>query len=252
MKIDLTGKTALITGGAGNGLGRADAFALGRAGAKIAIVDVVDPKETIQLLTKEGITAKGYVCDIAKMPDVTKTVSAITKDLGVVDILVNNASILTTVGMFADIALEKFNRDIEVNLIGSANVTRAVWPQMLTKGSGRVIFMSSIAGTMGGAGQTSYAATKAAVIGLAKSLALEGAKSGITVNAIAPGVMETEAISQFIRPDMLERMKKKPALRRFGKPEEIANTITFLASDQASYITGQVITVDGGSGLFTF
>lgn len=252
MKINLTGKTALITGAAGNGLGRADAMALGLAGAKVALVDVADLTETLSVLSEAGITAKGYICDISEMANVSSVIKQIEADLGSVDILVNNASILTTVGLFADIPLEKWQRDVQVNLIGSANVTRAVWPSMLKKNSGRVIFMSSIAGTMGGAGQTSYAATKAAVIGLAKSLAIEGARNGITVNAIAPGVMETEAVSQFIRDDMRERMKKKPALRRFGKPEEIAATVTFLASEQAAYITGQVITVDGGSGLFTF
>ena len=252
MKIDLSGKVALVTGGAGKGLGRADALALGRAGAKIAILDVADSSEAIQVLTQEEITAKGYVCDISKMTDVNDAVAQIKKDLGYVDILINNASILTTVGFFAAIEEELWNRDIQVNLMGSANVTRAVWPGMLEKKWGRVIFMSSIAGLRGGGGQTSYAATKAGVTGLAKSLAIEGARFGITANCIAPGVMESEAAMTMIRDDMLERMKKAIPMRRFGKVEEIADTITFLASPQAAYITGQVITVDGGSGLFVF
>lgn len=252
MKIDLSGKVALVTGGAGKGLGRADALALGRAGAKIAILDVVDSGEAINALTQEKITAKGYVCDISKMADVNAVVEQIKKDLGVVDILINNASILTTVGFFATIEEELWNRDVQVNLIGSANVTRAVWPGMLEKKWGRVVFMSSIAGLRGGGGQTSYAATKAGVTGLAKSLAIEGARSGITVNCIAPGVMESEAAMTMIRDDMLERMKKAIPMRRFGKVEEIADTITFLCSPQAAYITGQVVTVDGGSGLFVF
>lgn len=252
MKIDLSGKVALVTGGAGKGLGRADALALGRAGAKVAIMDVADSSEAIVFLTQEKITAKGYVCDISKMADVNAVVAQIKKDLGNVDILINNASILTTVGFFATIEEERWNRDIEVNLIGSANVTRAVWADMLEKKWGRVIFMSSIAGLRGGGGQTSYAATKAGVTGLAKSLAIEGARFGITANCIAPGVMESEAAMTMIRDDMLERMKKSIPMRRFGKVEEIADTITFLASPQAAYITGQVITVDGGSGLFVF
>lgn len=252
MNINLNGKTALITGAAGNGLGRADALALGKAGAKIALIDVVDCTETLSLLEKEAVTAKAYGCDISDHNKVEQTIEHIIKDFGQIDILINNASILTTVGMFNDIPVEKWNKDIQVNLIGSANVTRAVWPHMIKNKWGRVIFMSSIAGTMGGAGQTSYAATKAAVTGLAKSLAIEGARSNITVNAIAPGVMETEAVDQFMREDMKERMRKKPALKRFGKPKDIANTITFLCSKQANYITGQVVTVDGGSGLFVF
>lgn len=252
MKTDLKDKVAIITGAAGKGLGRADCLALGRAGAAIAILDIVDSSQAVATLEKEGIRAKGYVCDISDMAAVTKTVALIEKDLGVVDILVNNASILTTVGMFCDIPIEKWNRDIQVNLVGSANVTRAVWSGMLRKKWGRVVFMSSIAGTRGGGGQTSYSATKAGVIGLAKSLAIEGARFDITVNAVAPGVMQSEAAMTLIRPDMLERMKARIPSRKLGTVEQIADTVTFLCSPQASYITGQVIEVDGGSGLFVF
>lgn len=252
MHIDLTGKVALVTGAAGKGLGRADCQALGRAGAKIAIFDVADCTEALSALKQDGITAKAYKVDIADMNAVTAAVAQVIGDLGSVDILVNNASILTTVGMFADIPLERWNRDINVNLVGSANVTRAVWPHLCKKGWGRVVFISSIAGTRGGAGQTSYAATKAGVIGLAKSLALEGARMGITVNAVAPGVMESEAAVTMIRPDMLDRMRKKVPSQKLGKVEDIANTVTFLCSDQAGYITGQVLEVDGGMGLFVF
>jgi len=252
MQIDLSGKVAVVTGAAGKGLGRADALALGRSGCKIAVVDVVDSAETLEVLSKEGIEAKGYVCDIADADVVHKTVEAVVADLGSVDVLINNASILSTVGMFQDIPLDKWNRDIQVNLIGSANMSRAVWPHLVEKNWGRIVFMSSIAGTRGGAGQTSYAATKAGVIGLAKSLALEGARANITVNAVAPGIMDTESAMKFIRSDMLDRMKRSIPMRRFGTPEEIANTITFLCSKQASYITGQVFEIDGGSGLFVF
>lgn len=251
MKIELTGKVALVTGAAGNGLGRADALSLGKSGAKIAVLDVRPCDETLAALREAGVTAQGYVCDISDPAQTDASVKKIVADLGGIDILVNNASILTTVGMFADIPVDLWNRDVQVNLIGSANVTRSVWPHLIAKKWGRVVFMSSIAGARGGAGQTSYSATKAAVTGLAKSLALEGARFGITVNAVAPGVMETEAIA-FIRDDMKERMKKATALRRFGKPKEVADTIVWLCSEQASYVTGQVITVDGGAGLFLF
>lgn len=252
MQINLSGKIALITGAAAHGLGRADASALGKSGAKIAIFDIADASETVQLLKQTGVTAKFYKCDISDVNQVETQVKAVLQDFGSIDILVNNASILNTVGFFNQLPIDKWNRDIQVNVIGTANVTRAVWPSMVQKNWGRVIFMSSIAGTMGGAGQTSYATSKAAVIGLAKSLALEGARFNITVNAIAPGVIETAATDDFIRGDMKERMVKRTAMRRLGKPEEIANTITFLCSEQAAFITGQVVQVDGGSTLFTF
>lgn len=252
MKIDLSQKVAVVTGAASNGLGRAHAMALGQAGAQIVILDVLPASETVQALAAEGIQAKGYVCDISNVDDVRKTIDQVIEDFKHIHILVNNASILTTVGLFADIPEKQWKRDVEVNLIGSANVSRAVWPHMVRQGWGRLIFISSIAGIRGGSGQTSYSSTKAGVIGLAKSLALEGAKSGITANAVAPGIMETETAMKFIRDDMLERMKRAIPLRRFGKPSDVANTVTFLSSEQASYITGQVLTVDGGSGLFVF
>lgn len=252
MIIDLSEKVAVITGAAGKGLGRADALALGKAGCIVAVVDVADSSETIKILNGEGIEAKGYSCDISDMDGVQKTVEEIATDFGSVHILINNASILSTVGMFQDIPLDKWNRDIQVNLVGSANMSRAVWPYLVKNNWGRLVFMSSIAGIRGGSGQTSYAATKAGLIGLAKSLALEGARANITSNAIAPGIMETESAMKFIRSDMLDRMKRSIPMRRFGKPEDIANTITFLCSQQAGYITGQVFEIDGGSGLFVF
>ncbi len=244
-------RVALITGAAGKGLGRADALALAECGVKIAIIDLFPSDETVKLINDKGGMAKGYVCDISKMEQVTATVEQIKNDLGPITILVNNASILTTVGMFADIPVDVWNRDIQVNTIGTTDVTRAVWPHMLSEKWGRIVMMSSIAGTDGGLGQTSYSASKASVIGLGKSLALEGARSNITVNIIAPGVIGTGG-AEFIREDMLERMKKACPMRRLGKPEEIGDTIAFLCSQKASFITGQVLTVDGGTGLFSF
>lgn len=252
MKIDLSGRVAVVTGAAGQGLGRADCIALANAGASIAVVDVADCSQTVELLKSQNKKVRGYQCDIADVVAVTEVANRILEDFGKVDILINNASILTTLGMIQDIPVEKWNRDIQVNLIGSANMTRALWPALQKNKWGRVIFMSSIAGTRGGAGQTSYAATKAGVIGLTKSLALEGARHNITVNAIAPGVMQSAAAMDLIRSDMLERMKRKVPSQRLGCVEDIAHTITFFVSEQASYITGQVLEVDGGMGLFVF
>ena len=250
--FQLNGKRALITGASGDGLGRAHALALGSLGCEIVLLDIVNCQETVKILKENQIQACYFECDIADHEAVQKTINSIFDSVGQIDILVNNASILTTVGMFPDISIEKWNRDIQVNLIGSANVTRCVWPKLLQQKWGRVIFMSSIAGTLGGAGQTSYATSKSGVIGLAKSLALEGAKSNITVNCIAPGVIGSKAVHGFIREDMLKRMEKKAAMRRLGDMKEIAQTLCFLASEESSFLTGQVITVDGGASLFTF
>lgn len=252
MDFGIKGKVAVITGAAGDGLGRAHALALAREGVAVALFDLASCAETAAILKKAGGEAKAFACDISKQEDVERAVAEVKAAYGAVDILVNNASILSTVGMFLDIAPERWGKDVDVNLLGTARMCRAVWKDMVARKWGRIVMISSFAGTHGGAGQTSYAATKAAVIGLAKSLALEGARFNITVNAVAPGVVATQAVTQLIRPDMLERMEKKAALRRLGRPEEVGNTVAFLCSEQAAYITGQVIEVDGGAGLFTF
>ncbi len=252
MDLGISGKVALITGAAANGLGRAHALALAQEGVNIAVIDIQSCDETVEKIRVLGVKAQGYVCDISQEDAVKQTITEIEKDLGLIEILVNNASILTTVGMFADLDPKKFLRDVEVNFLGAVQVTRVVWSKMLKSKWGRVIFISSFAGTHGGAGQTSYAATKAALIGFGKSLALEGARANVTANIIAPGVMKSDAVQSFIRGDMLDRMNQKIAVRRLGELHEVASLTAWLASKHSSYVTGQVIEVDGGLGLFTF
>ncbi len=252
MDFGIRGKMAIVSGTAGDGLGRAHAIALGREGVKVALFDIANSDETAAAVRAAGGEAKAFTCDISNREAVVQAVAAAELNLGPVSILINNAGILNTIGMFANIPPERFERDIAVNLVGTANLCRAVWPGMLKREWGRVVMISSFAGTHGGAGQSSYAATKAGLVGLAKTLALEGARANITVNVVAPGVIASRAVTETIRPDMLSRMEQKAALRRLGRPEEIGDVVAFLCSAQASYLTGQVVEVDGGAGLFTF
>src|SRR5699024_2417848 len=167
------------------------------------------------------------------------------------DILINNAGTLDHVSQLENQNDEFWQRDLNVNLTGTYNCTKAVWPYMKEQGDGRIINMSSVAGTLGGFGQASYSATKGGILSFTKSMALEGARLGINVNAIVPGIIETEAFNMS-DPKMNERMKKRTAFRKPGKPEDIANAIVVLVSDKATYITGVGLNVSGGIELFTF
>src|SRR2546421_21033 len=173
------------------------------------------------------------------------------EELGSVDILVNNAGTLDHAAQFDRQSPELWDRDLRVNLTGAFNCSQAVWPHMRERGWGRIVNMASVAGTLGGFGQASYSTTKAGLLGLTKSLALEGARHGITCNAIVPGVIGTEAF-EFGNSELNERMIKRTAFRRAGEPQDVANAIAFLCSDLASYITGVELNVSGGIELFTF
>ncbi|MFL5980967.1 MAG: SDR family NAD(P)-dependent oxidoreductase, partial [Gaiellaceae bacterium] len=158
---------------------------------------------------------------------------------------------LDHLGQLPDQQADLWERDLRVNLTGSFNCAQSVWPHMQERGWGRIVNMASVAGTLGGFGQASYSTTKAGLLGLTRTLALEGARHGITCNAIVPGVIGTEAFN-FGNPAMNERMVKRTAMRRAGEPQDIANAIVFLCSDLASYITGVGLNVSGGIELFTF
>jgi 3-oxoacyl-[acyl-carrier protein] reductase len=276
IEIDLSGRVALVTGGS-RGLGRADALALARAGADVVIADIqVESDESTETAESYGVLAQvakaqGIVyteatareiqelgrrsaaikCDVTDREQVKETVDRVVEEFGSVDILINNAGTLDHVGQFPDQNPELWERDLRVNLTGGFNCAQAVWPHMKDRQWGRIVNMASVAGTLGGFGQASYATTKAGLIGLTKTLALEGARHGITANAVVPGIIGTEAF-RFGNPDMNERMVKRTALRRAGEPQDIANAIAFLCSDLAGYVTGVELNVSGGIELFTF
>jgi 3-oxoacyl-[acyl-carrier protein] reductase len=275
LEIDLSGRVALVTGGS-RGLGRSDALTLARAGADVVIADIlvesdesdeadrygplaqaaraqglVQTEATAQEIVELGRRALALKCDVTDPDQVASAVARTVEELGSVDILVNNAGTLDHVGQLENQSPELWERDLRVNLTGAFNCSRAVWPQMKDRGWGRIVNMASVAGTLGGFGQASYATTKAGLLGLTKSLALEGARHGITVNAIVPGIIGTEAF-HFGNPQMNERMIKRTAMRRAGEPQDIANAIAFLCSDLARYVTGVELNVSGGIELFTF
>src|SRR5205085_2773081 len=275
IEIDLSGRVAFVTG-ASRGLGRADALTLARAGADVVVADLlveselseetdrygalatvarqqglVHTEETVEEIRGLGRRALALRCDVTNRAEVDAAVARTVEELGSADILVNNAGTLDHVGQFHNQSPELWERDLRVNLTGAFNCAQAVWPHMKERGWGRIVNMSSVAGTLGGFGQASYSTTKAGLLGLTKSLALEGARHGINVNAIVPGIIGSEAFN-FGNPEMNERMIKRTALRRVGDPQDIANAIAFLCSDMASYITGVGLNVSGGIELFTF
>ena len=202
----------------------------------------------IEALGRRALAVK---CDVTDREQVDAAAARIAEELGPVDVLVNNAGTLDHVAQFHQQAPALWERDLQVNLTGAFNCAQAVWPGMREGGWGRIVNMASVAGTLGGFGQASYSTTKAGLIGLTKTLALEGARHGITANAIVPGIIGTEAFN-FGNPEMNERMIKRTAMRRPGEPDDIAYLIAFLCSELAGYITGAAIPVAGGIDLFTF
>jgi 3-oxoacyl-[acyl-carrier protein] reductase len=275
LEIDLSGRVAIVTGGS-RGLGRADALTLARAGADVIVADIqlesdtgedagrygalaqaaraqgfVYTEATAKEIEKMGRRTAAIKCDVTEREQVQATVDRVVDDFGSVDILVNNAGTLDHLGQLLDQQPALWERDLRVNLSGAFNCAQAVWPHMRERGWGRIVNMASVAGTLGGFGQASYSTTKEGLLGLTRTLALEGARHGITCNAIVPGVIGTEAFN-FGNPEMNERMIRRTALRRAGEPQEVANAIAFLCSDLAAYITGVALNVSGGIELFTF
>ena len=275
IEIDLSGRVALVTGGS-RGLGREDALTLARAGADVVVADLlvesqlsedtdrfgalatvarqqglVYTEETVRDIEAMGRRAIAVRCDVTSRDEVDAAVARTVQELGSVDILVNNAGTLDHAAQFDKQSPDLWERDLKVNLTGAFNCAQAVWPHMKERGWGRIVNMASVAGTLGGFGQASYSTTKAGLLGLTRTLAMEGGRHGITCNAIVPGVIGTEAFNM-ANAAMNERIVSRTVLKRPGKPEEIANAIAFLCSDLASYITGIELNVSGGVELFVF
>jgi len=243
MKLD--GRKAVITG-AGRGIGRAIAATLVSHGAHVAIVDI--DGETAEAAAKEmsdaGAVARAYELDITDSDAVMSSFKAIAEEMGGLDILVNNAG-LTRDNLLLRMSPDDWDLVMKVNLKGAYNCIRAAVRPMMSQRSGRIISIASVVGILGNAGQANYAASKAGLIALTKSVAKEFASRGITANAVAPGFIETpmtDKLSEKVREDFMSMV----LLKRFGTTADVANLVAFLASDEADYITGQTISVDGG------
>ncbi|MFD1428010.1 3-oxoacyl-[acyl-carrier protein] reductase [Kroppenstedtia sanguinis] len=277
MSLPLEGKVALVTG-ASRGLGRTDALTLAAAGADVVVTDIlieedenleqtsekwgpiaqvmaqsqaVYTQSTAEKIREMGRESAAFRMDVTDREEVQSVMTQVKDQFGRIDILINNAGTLDHTARLEDQNDDFWERDLRVNLTGAYNCSKAVWPYMKEQKWGRIINMASVVGTLGGFGQASYSTTKAGVLGLTKSLALEGARHDITVNAIVPGIINTEAF-RMSNPKMSERMIARTAFKRPGEPEDIAHAIAFLVSDQASYITGVGLPVAGGIDLFTF
>ena len=241
----LLGKVSIITG-AGQGIGRATALKFASEGAKVALCDInLDSiKQTMHEIEADGGEAACFRIDVTDKVSIAKMVEGVMIKWGRIDTLVNNAGIVQD-AQFKKMTDEQFERVIDVNLKGVYNCTKAVVDIMLAQNSGVILNASSIVGLYGNFGQTNYAATKFGVIGMVKTWARELGRKGIRANAICPGFIETPILSTI--PDkVIKMMEEKVPMGRLGKPEEIANTYAWLASDEASYINGAVIEVSGG------
>ena len=245
----LRGRVAAITGGA-LGIGRATARLFASEGAAVVLGDV--QAEAAAAVAKEitdaGGRARGYGADITERAALADVLRRAEGEMGPIDICVNNAGWIYTMGQLKDTADDDWDLNLRINLTGTYNVTKLVFPGMRERRWGRVICMASIAGLMGGFGQTAYFTSKMGVIGFAKSVALEGARYNVTSNVIAPGIVGPNANLS----PLYDRMVKRVAMQREGQPEDIASAVAFLCSERARYITGAVLTVTGGMDLFTF
>ncbi len=247
--MDLTGKIALVTG-ASRGIGRQIAVTLAGYGATVVVNyngSQAKAEEVVKEIETNGGHAEAVQCNVAEFEQAKALIDGVVKTYGRLDILVNNAGI-TRDNLIMKMSEEDFDAVLSTNLKGAFNCVKHVARQMLKQKSGRIINISSVSGVMGNAGQANYCASKAGVIGLTKSVARELGSRGITSNAVAPGFIETEMTS-VLSEDVKKAMGDQIPLKRFGQTKDVAETVAFLASDHAGYITGQVIQVDGGMAM---
>ncbi len=245
----LKGKIALVTG-ASRGIGRQIAISMAREGALVIVNyngSAARAEETVKEITESGGQAEAVQCNVSDYAAVEEMVKYVIGKYKRLDVLVNNAGI-TKDNLLMKMGEEDFDAVIGINLKGAFNCTKHVSRQMLKQKGGRIINISSVSGVMGNAGQANYCASKAGVIGLTKSVARELGSRGITVNAIAPGFIDTE-MTEVLSEDVKKAMGEQIPLKRFGRTEDVAEAAVFLASDRAAYITGQVINIDGGMAM---
>ncbi len=245
----LKGKIALVTG-ASRGIGRQIAISMAREGALVIVNyngSAARAEETVKEITESGGQAEAVQCNVSDYAAVEEMMKYVIGKYKRLDVLVNNAGI-TKDNLLMKMGEEDFDAVIGINLKGAFNCTKHVSRQMLKQKGGRIINISSVSGVMGNAGQANYCASKAGVIGLTKSVARELGSRGITVNAIAPGFIDTE-MTEVLSEDVKKAMGEQIPLKRFGRTEDVAEAAVFLASDRAAYITGQVINIDGGMAM---
>jgi len=244
----LAGKVSIITG-AGRGIGQATALKFGREGALVVVCDLDQDSvdQTVSAVRSAGAEAVGFLVDVTSADSIRAMVEGVVQRYGRIDVLVNNAGIVQDAQLIK-MTDEQFDRVLEVNLKGTYNCTKAVAAIMVDQKSGVILNASSIVGVYGNFGQTNYAASKFAVIGMVKTWARELGRKGVRANAVCPGFVETTILNT-IPERVLQALRERVPLGRLAKPEEIANTYAFLASDEASYINGAVIEVSGGATL---
>lgn len=239
-------KVAVITGGT-RGIGKQIAISLAKNGYDIAInyrTENDDLKNLVNQINEIGVKISTYKCDVSDFSSSEEFIKSIISEFGRIDVLINNAGI-TKDGLLMRMKKEDFQSVIDVNLVGTFNITRNVIPHMIKAKAGRIVNISSVVGVSGNAGQTNYSASKAGIIGFTKSLAKEVASRNITVNAVAPGFIQTQ-MTDVLKDDVKEEILKQIPLKRFGTTEDVANVVKFLVSEESTYITGQVINIDGG------
>ena len=250
--MSLKGKVAMVTGSA-IGIGKAIALVLAEKGADIAIndVDLTEAQKTAEDVRSKGVRCEVFQFDAGDYEQVEEGFMKAVEALGPIDILVNNAAWTTNQDIIEKLTIDRWDKEIRINLSGPFYCLKQVFPGMCERKWGRIVSISSVAGLMGGLGQIGYSSSKTGLIGFTKTIALEGAAHNVTANLVAPGVIGTK--SYFTVPEKMRiRIEKAHAMRRHGDPEDIAHAVAYFASEEAKYTTGQVLIVGGGVDLFVF